>query len=73
MADPKSTSDSRAAVREQSDAAPETGYRLETEIAFVGDFDPPTATPPIVLPRPPGLVTAEERAAEQSTSEEKAA
>ena len=28
----------------------ETGYRLETEIAFVGDFDPPTATPPIVLP-----------------------
>jgi UDP-N-acetylmuramate dehydrogenase len=41
----------------------ETGYRLETEIDFVGDFDPPTATAPVVLPRPPGLVTAEERAA----------
>ncbi len=41
----------------------ETGYRLETEIDFVGDFDPPTAANPIVLPRPPGLVTAEERAA----------
>ena len=40
----------------------ETGYRLETEIAFVGDFDPPTKAKPIVLPHPPGLVTAEERA-----------
>ncbi len=41
----------------------ETGYRLETEIDFIGEFDPPTAGDPVFLPRPPGLVTAEERAA----------
>ena len=41
----------------------ETGYRLETEIDFFGEFDPPTEAPPVFLPRPQGLVTAEERAA----------
>lgn len=41
----------------------ETGYRLETEIDFIGEFAPPTAGDPVFLPRPPGLVTAEERAA----------
>ena len=41
----------------------ETGYRLETEIDFAGEFDPPTDAEPILLPRPSGLVTAEERAA----------
>ena len=51
----------------------ETGYRLETEIAFVGDFDPPTTAKPIVLPRPPGLVTAEERAAMRAAEQRGAA
>ena len=46
----------------------QTGYRLETEIAFIGNFDPPTAAKPIVLPRPRGLVTAEERAAQRAAS-----
>ena len=40
----------------------ETGYRLETEVSFIGEFDPPTDAEPVFLPRPPGLVTAEERA-----------
>ena len=39
-----------------------TGYRLETEIAFIGEFSPPSKQAPVFLPRPPGLVTAEERA-----------
>lgn len=45
-----------------------TGYRLETEIDFVGDFAPPTEAAPVFLPRPPGLVTAEERARAASGS-----
>jgi UDP-N-acetylmuramate dehydrogenase len=40
----------------------ETGYRLETEIAMIGEFDEPTSTEPTFVPRPKGLVTAEERA-----------
>ena len=43
-----------------------TGYNLETEIDFVGDFAAPTEAVPVFLPRPPGLVTAEERAREAS-------
>ncbi len=43
-----------------------TGYSLETEIDFVGDFAPPTEATPVFLPRPPGLITAEERAREAS-------
>ena len=39
-----------------------TGYALETEIDFVGDFAPPNPAKPVFLPRPPGLVTAEELA-----------
>lgn len=39
-----------------------TGYSLETEIDFVGEFAPPNKAAPVFLPRPPGLVTAEERA-----------
>lgn len=42
--------------------AKESGYELEPEIAFIGDFDPPTNAEPVMLPRPEGLVTAEERA-----------
>jgi UDP-N-acetylmuramate dehydrogenase len=40
----------------------ETGYRLETEIAMIGEFDAPSETEPCFLPRPEGLITAEERA-----------
>jgi len=40
----------------------ETGYRLETEIDFVGEFAPPTDTEPSVMEKDPNLVSAEERA-----------
>ncbi len=39
-----------------------TGYDLETEISFVGDFARPNTDKPVFLPRPPGLVSAEELA-----------
>ncbi|HMB91250.1 MAG TPA: UDP-N-acetylmuramate dehydrogenase [Rhodothermales bacterium] len=50
----------------QDFVARETGYRLETEIAFIGDFKKPIATEPTFLPRPEGLVTAEERARQRA-------
>jgi UDP-N-acetylmuramate dehydrogenase len=40
----------------------ETGYRLETEIDFVGEFAPPTNTEPTMVPKDPELVTAADRA-----------
>jgi UDP-N-acetylmuramate dehydrogenase len=40
----------------------ETGYRLETEIDFIGEFAPPSDTDPTVAPKDPDLVSAEERA-----------
>jgi UDP-N-acetylmuramate dehydrogenase len=40
----------------------ETGYRLETEIDFIGEFAPPTEAAPTVAPKDPDLVSAEERA-----------
>ncbi|PSQ97348.1 MAG: UDP-N-acetylenolpyruvoylglucosamine reductase [Bacteroidetes bacterium SW_9_63_38] len=40
----------------------ETGYRLETEIDFVGEFAPPTDAEPTVMQKDPDLVTAAERA-----------
>jgi len=40
----------------------ETGYRLETEIGFIGDFHPPTDADPVFVPKRPGIVTAAERA-----------
>lgn len=39
-----------------------TGYRLETEIDFVGEFAPPTDTEPGFIPKDPDLVTAADRA-----------
>ncbi|MDX1545984.1 MAG: UDP-N-acetylmuramate dehydrogenase [Rhodothermales bacterium] len=51
----------------------EKGYRLEPEIAFIGQFDPPTQAAPIFLPRPPGLVTAEDRAARRAAGQRGAA
>ena len=50
----------------------ETGYRLHPEIAFIGEFDDPTPGEPTFLPRPPGLVTAEERAARRAAEKSKA-
>ncbi len=47
----------------QKEVATQTGYHLETEIDFVGEFDPPTGGSPVFLPRPAGLITAEELAA----------
>ncbi len=50
----------------QKEVARQTGYHLETEIEFIGDFAPPTRGHPVFLPRPEGLVTAEELAARHS-------
>jgi len=50
----------------QQEVARQTGYHLETEIEFIGSFLPPTSGSPVFLPRPDGLVTAEELAAHQS-------
>ena len=47
----------------QDVVAQKTGYQLETEIEFVGEFDSPTTGTPGYQPRPAGLITAEERAA----------
>jgi len=44
----------------------ETGYRLETEIDFVGEFAPPTDTEPTVEAKDPELVSAEERARQRA-------
>ncbi len=46
----------------QEVVARETGYELEPEIAFVGEFDPPSDATPVVVPEEDGLVSAEERA-----------
>ncbi len=40
----------------------ETGYRLKTEIDFIGEFAPPTDAEPTMVPKDPDLVTAAERA-----------
>lgn len=40
----------------------ETGYCLETEIDFVGEFAPPTDAEPTIMKKDPELVSAEERA-----------
>ena len=45
--------------------ARETGYRLETEIDFVGEFAPPTDAAPTMVPKDPDLVTAADRARAQ--------
>ncbi len=50
----------------QREVAKQTGYQLETEIEFVGEFHPPTSGAPVFLERPKGLVTAEELAAHRS-------
>lgn len=51
----------------RKEVAAQTGYHLETEIDFIGEFDPPTSGSPVFIPRPPGLITAEELAARRIT------
>ena len=46
----------------QSVVERETGYRLETEIGFVGEFAAPSKADPVFVPKRPGIVTAAERA-----------
>ncbi|MES3630987.1 MAG: UDP-N-acetylmuramate dehydrogenase [Longimonas sp.] len=40
----------------------ETGYHLDTEITFVGQFASPSSSAPYRVPKPEGIVTAAERA-----------
>jgi len=46
----------------QTEVERATGYRLETEIDFVGEFAPPTEAEPTFVSKDPDLVTAAERA-----------
>jgi hypothetical protein len=40
----------------------ETGYALETENDFIGEFAPPATTGPVTEPKHPDLVTTVDRA-----------
>lgn len=61
--DGATASDVRALIDHvQAVVARDTGYELEPEIAFIGDFHPPSDTPPVIVPEDPELVSAEERA-----------
>ncbi len=51
----------------QTEVAQQTGYHLETEIEFIGEFHTPTSGPPEFHERPNGLVTAEELALGRSS------
>jgi len=44
----------------------ETGYRLETEIDFIGEFAPPSKEEPTIVPKDPELASAEERARQRA-------
>jgi UDP-N-acetylmuramate dehydrogenase len=48
----------------------ETGYRLETEIGFIGEFDEPSTKEPEFVPKRPGIVTAAERAKRRQAEQE---
>jgi UDP-N-acetylmuramate dehydrogenase len=50
----------------QTVVARDTGYELEPEIAFIGTFYPPSAQEPIIVPKDPDVVSAEERARARS-------
>lgn len=47
----------------------ETGYRLETEIGFIGEFDDPSADEPVFVPKDPDLVTAADLAKQRQAAE----
>ncbi len=60
-------SDVRALIDHvQTVVARDTGYELETEIAFIGTFHPPSTEEPVTVPRDPDVVSAEERARARS-------
>jgi UDP-N-acetylmuramate dehydrogenase len=61
--DDATASDVRALIDHvQTVVQRETGYTLEPEISFIGEFAPPTDEAPVVVPKDPDLVSAEERA-----------
>jgi len=47
----------------------ETGYRLETEIGFIGEFEEPSADDPVFVPKDPDLVTAADLAKQRQAAE----
>jgi UDP-N-acetylmuramate dehydrogenase len=49
-------------TRVQDTVEAETGYHLDTEIDFIGEFAPPSDAEPQFMPKPEGIVTAAERA-----------
>lgn len=55
----------------QETVARETGYHLEPEISFIGEFAPMTTTLPYTVPKPPGIVTAAERAKQGAEKRDK--
>lgn len=61
--DGATASDVRALIGHVQDVVErKTGYALEPEISFIGEFDPPSDAPPVIMPKNPDLVSAEERA-----------
>jgi len=52
----------------QDVVARETGYTLEPEITFIGDFHPPSTSAPYQVPKPPGVLTAADRAKQRQAT-----
>ena len=66
-ADQATAADVCALIEHVRDAVErETGYRLETEIDFIGEFAPPSKEEPTIVPKDPELVSAEERARQRA-------
>jgi UDP-N-acetylmuramate dehydrogenase len=67
-------SDVRALIDHvQTVVARETGYELEPEIAFIGTFHPPSTEEPIIVPKDPDVISAEDRARARSEQNEELA
>jgi len=52
----------------QDVVARKTGYTLETEITFIGDFHAPSESAPYQVPKPPGVLTAADRAKQRQAA-----
>lgn len=52
----------------QDVVARETGYALEPEITFIGDFHAPSRSTPHQVPKPPGVLTAADRAKQRQAA-----
>ncbi len=64
--DGATAADVRALIAHVQDVVKrETGYQLETEISFIGEFAPPSEAAPYKAPKPPDVMTASERIAAQ--------